>query len=164
MAPHPYRLAAVASHPVQYQAPLFRQIAAHDGVDLTVFYGHDGSVAGDLDREFGQRIRWDRPLLDSYRSVFLQRRSDRMNGLRRLAADAQIVAHLWRQRFDAVFVHSYATRLSLFAYIGALVSRTARSASDRVRAVAPQATLGCRTETADLEAPLRLDGWFSDDW
>ena len=139
MAPHhrhPYRLAAVASHPVQYQAPLFRQIAAHDGVDLTVFYGHDGSVAGDLDREFGQRIRWDRPLLDSYRSVFLQRRSDRMNGLRRLAADAQIVAHLWRQRFDAVFVHSYATRLSLFAYIGALVSRTPvllRTESERLR-------------------------------
>ena len=134
--PPAYRLAAVTSHPVQYQAPLFRQVAAHDGVDLTVFYGHDGSLTGDLDRDFGQRIRWDQSLLDGYRSVFLQRRSERMNALGRLAADAQIITHLWRRRFDAVFIHSYATRLSLFAYVGALASRTPillRTESERLR-------------------------------
>ena len=30
MALRPYRLAAVTSHPVQYQAPLFRQVVAID--------------------------------------------------------------------------------------------------------------------------------------
>ena len=136
MAPRPYRLAAVTSHPVQYQAPLFRQMAAHDGLDLTVFYGHDGSVAGELDRDFGLRVAWDTPLLDGYRSVFLQRRSYGLHGLQRLAADARIIAHLRRGHFDAVFIHSYATRLSFFAYLGALASRTPvllRTESERLR-------------------------------
>ena len=111
-------------------------MAAHDGIDLTVFYGHDGSVSGELDREFGLRVKWDRPLLEGYRSVLLERRSNGLNGLQRLAADARIIAHLWRRRFDAVFIHSYATRLSLFAYLGALASRTPvllRTESERLR-------------------------------
>jgi glycosyltransferase involved in cell wall biosynthesis len=141
MPPHKYRLAAVTSHPVQYQAPLFRQLAAHTSVDLTVFYGDDRSVAGEIDREFGLRIRWDRPLLDGYRSIFLKRRASGLSAVRRLAADARIVQHLWRERFDAVFIHSYATPLSLLAYVGALASRTPvllRTESERLR---PRRTL-----------------------
>lgn len=124
MHTHPYRLAAVTSHPVQYQAPLFQRIAAHEEIDLTVYYGHDGSVGGEIDQGFDMRVQWDRPLLDGYTSVFLQRRSDGLNVYRRLTADARIVSHLWQRRFDAVLIHSYATRLSMFAYLGALVSRT----------------------------------------
>ena len=122
--PVPYRLAAVTSHPVQYQAPLFRQVASHGDIEFTAFYGHDGSIHGEVDRDFGLRVSWGTDLLDGYRSVFLQRRSIRLNALQRLAADLRIISHLWRGQFDAVFVHSYATRLSLLAYIGALASRT----------------------------------------
>jgi glycosyltransferase involved in cell wall biosynthesis len=124
VTPRPYRLAVVTSHPVQYQAPLFQRLAADGGVDLQVFYGHDGSVAGDLDRDFGVRVAWDRPLLDGYRSVVLRRTAERRGWWRRLAADARIIGHLRRGRFDAVFIHSYATRLSLLAYVGAIASRT----------------------------------------
>lgn len=131
-----YNVAAVTSHPVQYQAPLFRQLAAHPCVDLTVFYGDDRSVAGEIDREFGLRVQWDRPLLDGYRSVILTRRADRLGAARRLAAEARIIAHLWRGHFDAVFIHSYATALSMLAYAGALLSRTPvllRTESERLR-------------------------------
>jgi len=31
----PYRLAVIASHPIQYQVPLFRAVAAHPQIDLT---------------------------------------------------------------------------------------------------------------------------------
>ena len=136
MTSHGYRLAAVTSHPIQYQGPLFQRLAAHERLDLTVFYGHDASLVGELDRDFGVPVSWDRPLLAGYRSVFLQRRSNGLNALQRLAADARIIAYLWRQRFDAVFIHSYATRLSLFAYLGALASRTPvllRTESERLR-------------------------------
>jgi len=132
----PYRLAAVTSHPVQYQAPLFRQLAAHECIDLTVFYGDDRSVAGELDHDFGVRVQWDRPLLDGYRSIFLTRRAGAQGAIRRLAAEAGIVRYLWRGRFDAVFIHSYATRLSILAYLGALASRTPvllRTESERLR-------------------------------
>lgn len=137
MKARPYRLAAVTSHPVQYQAPLFTRVAAHTDVDLTVYYSHDGSIAGELDPGFGRRVRWDRPLLDGYTSVFLRLHSDGdLNPIRRLTADARIVLHLWQQRFDAVLIHSYATPLSLFAYLGALASGTPvllRTESGRLR-------------------------------
>ena len=131
-----YRLAVVTSHPVQYQAPLFRFLAAHGGIDLTVFYGHDGSIAGELDVDFGVRVTWDRPLLDGYRSVFLSRSAEARGATRRLAADARIIGHLRRDRFDAVFIHSYARRLSLLAYLGALARRMPvllRTESERIR-------------------------------
>lgn len=134
--PLAYRLAIVTSHPVQYQAPLFRLLAAHGDIDLTVYYGHDESVAGDLDPDFGVRFAWDRPLLDGYRSVFLRRSAQALGAIRRLLADARIVGRLRRERFDAVFIHSYARRLSLLAYLGALASRTPvllRTESERLR-------------------------------
>jgi len=132
----PYRLAAVTSHPVQYQAPLFRQLADHEAVALTVFYGDDRSVAGEIDPEFGVRVQWDRPLLEGYRYVFLTRRQSAAGAIRRLAADAGIILHLWRGRYDAVLIHSYATRLSMMAYLGALASGTPvllRTESERLR-------------------------------
>lgn len=132
----PYRLAAVTSHPVQYQAPLFQRLASHPCVELTVFYGDDRSVAGDVDAGFGREVQWDRPLLEGYRSLFLTRTQTAGGPLSRLAADARIIGLLWRERFDAVFIHSYATRLSLLAYLGALASGTPvllRTESERLR-------------------------------
>ena len=89
-----------------------------------VYYGHDGSVTGEIDREFGIPITWDRPLLTGYRSVFLTTRARRLGRWRQAASHAAVVGHLWRGRYDAVFIHSYATTLSLFAYLGAWLSRT----------------------------------------
>lgn len=59
------RLIAVATHPVQYQAPYFRALAARPGVDLHVLY----AVLPDPEEQgvgFGQPFTWDIPLLDGY--------------------------------------------------------------------------------------------------
>lgn len=59
------RLVAVATHPVQYQAPYFRSLAAQDGIDLQVMYAllptPDEQGVG-----FGRSFTWDVPLLDGY--------------------------------------------------------------------------------------------------
>ena len=131
-----YRLAVVTSHPVQYQAPLFQRLASHPDVELTVFYGDDRSVAGEVDSGFGLPVQWDRPLLKGYRSVFLKRLASVRGPLQRLVADIRVIRHLCAGRFDAVFVHSYATRLSLLAYVGALASGAPvllRTESERLR-------------------------------
>ena len=131
-----YRLAVVTSHPVQYQAPLLQRLGSHPDVELTVFYGDDRSVAGEVDTGFGVPVQWDRPLLEGYRSIFLKRVGSVRGPLQRLAADIRIVRHLFTGRFDAVLIHSYATRLSLLAYLGALTSGTPvllRTESERLR-------------------------------
>lgn len=120
----PYRLAVVTSHPVQYQAPLFQRLAQHSCVDLSVYYGHDGSIAGAVDPEFGVPIKWDRPLLEGYRSAFLTRRRDRLNVKGERRQKARIIGELRQQQFDAVLIHSYATFLSAMAIAGARLSAT----------------------------------------
>src|SRR3569832_1717207 len=41
----PYRIAIVCSHPIQYLAPWFADLAQHPRLDLTVYYGHDHGLA-----------------------------------------------------------------------------------------------------------------------
>lgn len=64
------RLGIVASHPVQYQVPWYRALAAREDLDLTVYYGLlptpvQQGVGFDVD------FTWDVPLLDGYRWVAL---------------------------------------------------------------------------------------------
>lgn len=69
--PRKTRLAYLVSHPIQYQAPLLRQIANDPDIDLTVFFCSDFSVRPHRDDGFGQTIEWDVPLLEGYDHKFL---------------------------------------------------------------------------------------------
>ncbi len=70
------KLGIFATHPIQYQAPLWRNLATRPGVDLTVYYFSDQSLRGGQDAGFGRGVTWDVPLLAGYRSVFLRRDAD----------------------------------------------------------------------------------------
>src|SRR5437016_11113597 len=61
-----YRILFVASHPVQYQAPLFRRMAKQASLDLHVAYCTLRGAEAGHDPEFGASIQWDVPLLDGY--------------------------------------------------------------------------------------------------
>lgn len=64
------KLALVASHPIQYQAPWFRALARV--VDLEVLYCHRQDAAGQAAAGFGQPFEWDIPLLDGYNFRWLE--------------------------------------------------------------------------------------------
>ncbi len=70
------RLAYLVSHPIQYQAPMLRRIAQEPDIDLMVLFGSDFSVRGYRDQGFGVGVKWDIPLLDGYRHVFLPKLRD----------------------------------------------------------------------------------------
>jgi glycosyltransferase involved in cell wall biosynthesis len=61
-----YRVLAIASHPVQYQAPLFRRMAVRPEFDLHVAYCTLRGAEAAYDPEFGATVKWDIPLLDGY--------------------------------------------------------------------------------------------------
>jgi glycosyltransferase involved in cell wall biosynthesis len=65
------RLAIFTSHPIQYQAPLFRTLAASGRLEPTVYFGSRHGVDVAMDTGFGTAFRWDVPLLDGYEHVFL---------------------------------------------------------------------------------------------
>jgi glycosyltransferase involved in cell wall biosynthesis len=55
------------SHPVQYKAPVYQAMARMAPGMFEVIYATDASVrTGHVDREFGQAVAWDTPLLQGY--------------------------------------------------------------------------------------------------
>lgn len=60
------KLAIVSTHPIQYNAPLFRTMAASSDMEIRVFYTWSQAMESVKDKEFGMEIKWDIPLLDGY--------------------------------------------------------------------------------------------------
>jgi glycosyltransferase involved in cell wall biosynthesis len=69
----PSSLVVIETHPVQYRAPVYRELQQKCAVPVTAIYGSDFSVAGYRDTEFGSTFKWDTDLLSGYTSVFLSR-------------------------------------------------------------------------------------------
>lgn len=65
------RLAVVSSHPIQYNAPVFRAMAAQPGLKVHVFFSWEGTKE-QVDVEFGRTIEWDIPLTDGYPHTFVE--------------------------------------------------------------------------------------------
>lgn len=78
-------LAILTSHPIQYQAPLWRALAAEGGISFEVWFLTDHAVKPSHDREFGRQFAWDLNLLEGYPHRFLPVREgwrlDRSDGI-----------------------------------------------------------------------------------
>jgi glycosyltransferase involved in cell wall biosynthesis len=61
-----FRVLAIATHPVQYAAPIFRLMAQHPQLDFQVAYCSMRGAEAAHDPEFGRSVKWDVPLLDGY--------------------------------------------------------------------------------------------------
>lgn len=105
---HRHRLAYFVSHPIQYQAPLLRYLAARPEFDLTVFFLSDVSVGPYYDHGFRTHVQWDVPLLEGYPYSFLPAlgRRDRLTLLRPVSIG--IKRALKEGRFEAVWIHGWA--------------------------------------------------------
>jgi glycosyltransferase involved in cell wall biosynthesis len=69
------RLAIISTHPIQYNAPLFKLLASQPGLEVKVFYTLGKNYTDLKDKGFGKTIIWDIPLLDGYEYEFLNNTS-----------------------------------------------------------------------------------------
>ncbi len=60
------RLLYLVSHPIQYQAPLLRRIAAAGDIDLTVSFASDSMTGSHWDPGFRGELEWNVPLTEGY--------------------------------------------------------------------------------------------------
>ena len=60
------RLAIISTHPIQYNVPWFRRLAAQEGVEVCVFYTWHADEKAKYDPHFDREIAWDIPLLNGY--------------------------------------------------------------------------------------------------
>jgi glycosyltransferase involved in cell wall biosynthesis len=97
------RLAIVASHPVQYYAPLFRALA--ERLDLTVFYAHRATANDQAKAGFGVGFEWDIDLFSGYKHEFLQNVSSKPGLDHFTGVDTPELRHRLRTgNFDAVLL------------------------------------------------------------
>ncbi len=105
-----FRLAVVISHPIQYYAPIYRELARRPGLQIKVFFCCDWGIKPTLDPGFGQVFAWDVPLVDGYEHEFLPiaRRPTAMTF--RQIDNPALGARLDAFRPHAVWIHGYGFR------------------------------------------------------
>lgn len=120
-----YRVLAVASHPVQYMAPILRRMAQHPQMDLHVAYCSLRGAQAGVDPEFGATVQWDVPLLEGYSWTHVPNRGsgkERFFGL----CNPGLWGLIRSGRYDAVLCYLGYVRASFWiAYCAARVSGSA---------------------------------------
>lgn len=104
-------LGYVVSHPIQYQAPLFRVLAGSDAIDFVALFGCDYGIEPSFDPAFGKTVDFGVPLLDGYTSRFLPQgarhpKIDRFWGLR-----FRYARNFPTRRPDVVVLHGWRTAM-----------------------------------------------------
>jgi len=110
-------LAVLATHPVQYHAPLHRAIAAVPDVELTVYFAHRPSAI-EQGLGFGVPFSWDEDLLSAYRHVWLRNVADEARAttgapFRDAFSDydtPEIADIITSGAFDALLLHGWRVR------------------------------------------------------
>jgi transposase InsO family protein len=73
-------LAVLTTHPIQYQVPIWKGLAARRSVPLKVFYLSDQGLKARFDPGFCKYISWDIDLLAGYDCEFLGRMQPGQSG------------------------------------------------------------------------------------
>ena len=120
-----YSIAVLTSHPIQYQVPLWRKLAEHPEIDLTVYFCSQFGVKEMFDPDFGLKFKWDIPLLDGYHYKFLKNYSAKksLDGFFALV-NFGIIKKMLKNRYDGILLHSYAYATNFFTVFVAKIIGT----------------------------------------
>ena len=102
------KLAIITTHPIQYNAPLFRVLSERKRIAVKVFYTWGQSKDVVYDARFGIERSWDIPLLEGYESVFVNNTSRRPDSNRFWGViNPGLKQQLQKEQFDAVLVYRW---------------------------------------------------------
>ena len=107
-------LLIINSHPIQYFAPLYRQLAVDPAFDVTVLYCSTHGLSGEVDHQFGTSVQWDVPLLDGYKHEFLPNIAPNpsIHGFWGLI-NVAVIKHLWQAPKGIVIINGWASAVCL---------------------------------------------------
>jgi glycosyltransferase involved in cell wall biosynthesis len=119
------RVAFVNTHPIQYFAPMYKELNRSEDLSITALYLSDFSVRGGLDRSFDREVKWDLNLLEGYEARFIAGADQRgePGGFMSTIAPA-IWGEVRRDRYDALIVHGHTPAAQLIAVGAAKASGT----------------------------------------
>lgn len=118
-----YRVAIITSHVIQYQDPLFRRLAEHPDIDLTVLFCSRIGAEPYLDWDLGVKLSWDLEMLHGYRHRFLRNFSPKTGGGFWTRINPGVVSALARGRYDAVIVMGWGSITSWLTFLTCVTLR-----------------------------------------
>jgi len=107
------RIGFLTSHPIQYQAPVFRALAQTPDVEFTTLFGMvpDATQQGD---GFGVGFQWDLPLLEGYDYEILENVARQPSVMRFSGCDTPAIGRVMRRRqLDALVVNGWVVKSCL---------------------------------------------------
>jgi glycosyltransferase involved in cell wall biosynthesis len=109
------KIGILTTHPIQYHAPLFRDLASREGISLTVYFAHQPTPQ-EQGVGFGVAFEWDIDLTAGYRHVFLENVSTRpAHGIRGYDTP-EIIEIVRKEHFDLFIVHGWNYKSSWQAF------------------------------------------------
>lgn len=116
-------VAIVATHPIQYQAPLYQHLT-RAGLPIHVFFLSDRGLKEHFDAQFGQVVAWDVPLMDGYSHEFVPNlRSGNAGEHFFDLVNPRVFSRLLSRQYSAVVIHGYRNLSMLMALGGAKLAR-----------------------------------------
>jgi glycosyltransferase involved in cell wall biosynthesis len=113
------RVAHLITHPIQYNAPLYREIQRTGAFHLRVFFENDFSLREHTDKGFSRAISWGRDLLGGYDHQFLPACCLRDTNTFLFPMNLGFWTALRSGAFDAVWIHGYNRLVHLLAVLQA---------------------------------------------
>ena len=110
------KVGILATHPIQYQAPLFRELAEHEEIDLTVYFCHKPS-SEQQGIGFDRPFQWDIDLTEEYDHVWLKNLSQAPSLVKFRGCDTPEIKDIIRaESFAAFIVHGWNKKSSWQAF------------------------------------------------
>lgn len=99
---------------------MYAEMAKDENVDVTVLYCSRQGAEDALDRQFNANVRWDIPILEGYRHIFLKNYAPHPTlysfwGLQNWG----IIQHLWRSPKSVLVVNGWGHFINLVAMVAA---------------------------------------------
>ncbi|MEH1922829.1 glycosyltransferase family 4 protein [Nostoc sp.] len=102
------KLAILLTHPVQYFAPVFRELAQQPNLQIKVFFGCNHGVIPREDPNFGVVFKWDCQPTAGFEHEFISTSSLKdLRGIQGIKLATKAVAAINRYKPDAVLIFAY---------------------------------------------------------
>ncbi|MEH2051638.1 glycosyltransferase family 4 protein [Nostoc sp.] len=102
------KLAILVTHPVQYFAPVFRELAQQPNLQIKVFFGCNHGVIPREDPNFGVVFKWDCQPSAGFEHEFISTSSLKdLRGIQGIKLATKAVAAINRYKPDAVLIFAY---------------------------------------------------------
>jgi len=119
------RVAHLSSHPVQYFAPLYKELERSHYIEHVVYYYSDCSLKQFRDDGFSKDIVWDIPLLEGYKAKFCPSSKNKKICDKFIQMpNLDIIRETAFGRYDVIWIHGYAHPNAWLVAIASFLSGT----------------------------------------